>query len=66
VICFTEVRFSKNLILVEESTKNESLSTLSLSPTVTKTDECFSSLSTKYESLREVNHKDKGLLLALQ
>jgi hypothetical protein len=66
VICFTEVRFSKNLILVEESTKNESLSTLSLSPTVTKTDECFSSLSTKYESLLEVNHKDKGLLLALQ
>jgi hypothetical protein len=40
VICFTEVRFIKNLIPVEESTKNGSFSTLSLSPTVTKTGEC--------------------------
>jgi hypothetical protein len=30
-----------NLILVEESTKDRSYSTLSLSPTVTETDECF-------------------------
>jgi hypothetical protein len=32
VICFTEVRFTKNLIPVEESTKDGSFSTLSLSP----------------------------------
>jgi hypothetical protein len=41
VICFTEVRFTKNLIPVEESTKDRSFSTISLSPMVTKTDECF-------------------------
>jgi hypothetical protein len=40
VICFTEVRFTKNLIPIEKSTKDESFSTLSLSPTVTKTGEC--------------------------
>jgi hypothetical protein len=40
VICFTEVRFTKNLIPVEESTKDGSFSTLSFSPTVTKTGEC--------------------------
>jgi hypothetical protein len=39
----------ENLIPVEESTKDGSFSTLSLSPTITKD-----------------NHKDKGLLLALQ
>jgi hypothetical protein len=40
VICFTEVRFTKNLIPIEEPTKDESFSTLSLSPAVTKTGEC--------------------------
>jgi hypothetical protein len=39
VICFTEVRFTKNLIPIEESTKDGSFSILSLSPMVTKTDE---------------------------
>jgi hypothetical protein len=39
VICFTEVQFTKNLIPVDESTKDGSLSTLSLSPTITKIDE---------------------------
>jgi hypothetical protein len=42
MICFTEILFTKNLIPVEESTKDESFSTLSLSPTVTKTNECSS------------------------
>jgi hypothetical protein len=41
VICFTEVWFTKNLIPVEETTKNGSFSTLSLSPPITKTGECF-------------------------
>jgi hypothetical protein len=41
VICFTEVRFNKNLIPVEESTKDGSFSTLSLSTPITKTGECF-------------------------
>jgi hypothetical protein len=41
MICFTKVRFTKNLILVEESTKDGSFSTLSLSPPITKTGECF-------------------------
>jgi hypothetical protein len=35
VICFTEVRFQKNLVPVEEVTKTRSISTLSLSQTVT-------------------------------
>jgi hypothetical protein len=39
MICFTEVQFTMNLIHVEESTKYGSFSTLSLSPTVTKTSE---------------------------
>jgi hypothetical protein len=41
MLCFTEVRFTKNLIPVEESTKDGSFLTLSLSPPITKTDECF-------------------------
>jgi hypothetical protein len=40
VIYFTEVWFIENQILVEESTKDGSFSTLSLSPTVTKIGEC--------------------------
>jgi hypothetical protein len=40
VIWFTVVRFIKNLIPIEESIKNMTISTLSLSPTVTKTGEC--------------------------
>jgi hypothetical protein len=35
VICFTEIRFYKNLVPVEVVTKTGSLSTLSLSQTVT-------------------------------
>jgi hypothetical protein len=66
VICFTEVRFTNNLSPVEESTKNESFSTLSLPPTVTKTKSVPSSLSTKDQSLSKADHKDKELLLALQ
>jgi hypothetical protein len=41
MICFTEVRITKNLIPVEESTKDGSFSTLSLSPPINKTGECF-------------------------
>jgi dynactin complex subunit len=40
MICFTEVQFTKNLIPVEESTKNKSFLTLYLSPTVTKNSKC--------------------------
>jgi hypothetical protein len=56
----------KNLIPVEESTKDESFSTLSLSPPITKTGECFFFFVNKRPKSRKVNHKDKGLLLALQ
>jgi hypothetical protein len=41
MICFTEVWFTKNLIPIKESTKDGFLSTLSLSPMVTKTNEYF-------------------------
>jgi hypothetical protein len=41
MICFTKVRFTKNLIPIEESTKDVSFSTLSLSPRITKTGECI-------------------------
>jgi hypothetical protein len=54
----------ENLIPVEESTKDESFSTLSLSPPITASSS--SSLSARDQSLRKANHKDKGLLLALQ
>jgi hypothetical protein len=66
VICFTEVRFTNNLIPVEESTKDGSVSTLSLSPTVTKTDECSFFFVNKRLKSPQGNHKYKGLLLALQ
>jgi hypothetical protein len=35
MICFTEVRFQKNLVPIEEVTKTGSIPTLSLSQTVT-------------------------------
>jgi hypothetical protein len=66
MICFIEVWFTKNLIPVEESTKDGSFSTLSLSPTVTKTGECSFFFVKKGRSLRKANHKYKGLLLSLQ
>jgi hypothetical protein len=40
MICFIEVRFTKNLTPVEESTKDNFFLTLPLSPTITKTGEC--------------------------
>jgi hypothetical protein len=61
---FYEVRFTKNLILVEESTKYGSFSTLSFSPTVTKTGECSFFVNKRPKPLQKANHKDKGLLLA--
>jgi hypothetical protein len=66
MICFTEVQFTKNLIPVEESTEDGSFSTLSLSPTITKTGERSFFFVNKRSKLRKANHKDKGLLLALQ
>jgi spore cortex formation protein SpoVR/YcgB (stage V sporulation) len=50
----------ENLIPIEESTKDESFSTLSLSPPITKTGELFFFFSTRDRSLRKANHKDKG------
>jgi hypothetical protein len=59
VICFNEVRFTKNLILVEESTKDKSFSIPSLSPMV-KVDECFFFVVNKRAKFLQANHKDKG------
>jgi hypothetical protein len=66
MICFIEVQFTKNLIPVEESTKDRSFSTLSLSPTVTKTGECSFFFVNKRLKSPQGHHKDKGLSLALQ
>jgi hypothetical protein len=56
----------ENLIPVEGSAKDGSFSTLSLSPPITKTSELFFFFVNKRPKSRKANHKDKGLLLALQ
>jgi hypothetical protein len=66
VICFTEIRFTKNLTPVEESIKDESFLTLSLSQRSTRPASVPSSLSTKDRILRKANRNDKVLLLGLQ
>jgi hypothetical protein len=65
VICFTEVRFTKNLIPVEESTKDGSFSTLSLSPPITKTGERFFFIS-RITKTRKDHYTLRCLLLALK
>jgi hypothetical protein len=55
----------ENLIPVEESTKDESFSTLSLSPPITKTGELFFFIS-RITKTRKDHHTLSCLLLALQ
>jgi hypothetical protein len=60
------ISFTENLIHVEKSTKDGSFLTLSLSPTGTKTGEYSFFFVNKRPKALKANHKDKGLLLALQ